>query len=67
MRTSTAALGQSDSRMFTLVVQGLGGPSQRTAERRLSVCFSQMQATLRLINQQGLAFFRSRRSGTPRG
>ncbi|NQV09777.1 MAG: ferredoxin-NADP reductase [Cyanobacteria bacterium] len=53
MRTSTAALGQSDSRMFTLVVQGLGGPSQRTAERRLSVCFSQMQATLRLINQQG--------------
>jgi ferredoxin--NADP+ reductase len=53
MRTSTAALRQSDARMFTLVVQGLRGPGERSAERRFSVCLSQMQATLQLINQQG--------------
>jgi ferredoxin--NADP+ reductase len=53
MRTSTAALRQSDARMFTLVVEGLQGPGERTAERRFMVPLSRMQATLRLINQQG--------------
>lgn len=53
MRTSTAALRQSDARMFTLVVEGLQGPGERAAERRFMVPLSRMQATLRLINQQG--------------
>ena len=53
MRTSTAALRQGDARMFTLVVEGLSGPSERSAVRRFSLCLAQMQATLRMINQQG--------------
>ncbi len=53
MRTSTAALRQSDARMFTLVVEGLQGPGERAAERCFMVPLSRMQATLRLINQQG--------------
>jgi ferredoxin--NADP+ reductase len=53
MRISTAALRQSDARMFTLVVQGLKAAGTRTAERCFSIPLSQMQATLRMINQQG--------------
>jgi len=53
MRTSTAALRQSDARMFTLVVQGLRAPGERSAERRFTLSLTQMQATLRMINQQG--------------
>ncbi len=53
MRISTAALRQSDGRMFTLVVEGLQTAATRSAERRFTVPLSQMQATLRLINQQG--------------
>ncbi|MCP9840288.1 ferredoxin-NADP reductase [Synechococcus sp. J7-Johnson] len=53
MRISTAAPRQSDARMFTLVVEGLKAAGTRTAERCLTIPFSQMQATLRMINQQG--------------
>jgi ferredoxin--NADP+ reductase len=53
MRISTAALRQSDARMFTLVVEGLKAAGTRTAERCFTIPFSQMQATLRMINQQG--------------
>lgn len=53
MRISTAALRQSDARMFTLVVAGLKAAGTRTAERCLTIPLSQMQATLRMINQQG--------------
>ena len=53
MRISTAALRQSDARMFTLVVQGLKAAGTRTAERCFSIPLSQMQTTLRMINQQG--------------
>jgi ferredoxin--NADP+ reductase len=53
MRISTAALSQTDARMFSLVVEGLQGAGTRSAERRFTIPLSQMQATLRLINQQG--------------
>ena len=53
MRISTAAPRQSDARMFTLVVEGLRVAGERAAERRFMVPLSRMQATLRLINQQG--------------
>jgi ferredoxin--NADP+ reductase len=53
MRISTAALRQSDARMFTLVVEGLRAAGTRSADRCFTIPLSQMQATLRLINQQG--------------
>jgi len=50
--------------MITLVVQGLGGPSQRTPSGRLSVCLSRCKP-LRLITEG--CFFSVRRSrGIPR-
>ncbi|MFO7628725.1 MAG: ferredoxin-NADP reductase, partial [Prochlorococcaceae cyanobacterium] len=53
MRVSTAAARQSDSRMFTLVVQGYGAGLQRQAERRFNVPFSRLQALMQTIALQG--------------
>ncbi len=53
MRVSTGRSAQSDSRMFTVVVEAMGIGLQRRAERRLLVPFSQLQSTVRTIALQG--------------
>lgn len=53
MRVSTAGSGDSRERMFTVVVLGLQSGRQRRAERRLTVGFSQLQATVRRITANG--------------
>jgi ferredoxin--NADP+ reductase len=53
MRVSTGRTAQSDSRMFTVVVEAMGIGRQRRAERRLMVPFSQLQSTIRTIALQG--------------
>lgn len=53
MRVSTGRTAQSDSRMFTVVVEAMGIGQQRRAERRLMVPFSQLQSTIRTIALQG--------------
>jgi ferredoxin--NADP+ reductase len=53
MRVSTAGSGDSKERMFTVVVLGLQSGRQRRAERRLTVGFSQLQATVRRITANG--------------
>jgi ferredoxin--NADP+ reductase len=53
MRVSTAGSGDSQERMFTVVVLGLQSGRQRRAERRFTVGFSQLQATVRRITASG--------------
>jgi ferredoxin--NADP+ reductase len=53
MRVSTGRSTQSDSRIFTVVVEGMGIGQQRRAERRLTVPFGQLQSTIRTIALQG--------------
>ena len=53
MHVSTGRANQSDSRMFTVVVEAFGLGLQRQAERRLLVSFSQLQSTVRTIALQG--------------
>ena len=53
MRVSTAGSGESQERMFTLVAVGLQAGRQRRAERRYTVPYSQLQATVRRITAGG--------------
>ena len=53
MRVSTAPARQSDSRMFSVVVQGYGAGSQRRSERQIKVAFSGLQALIRSIALMG--------------
>jgi ferredoxin--NADP+ reductase len=53
MRVSTGRSTQSDSRIFTVVVEAMGIGQQRRAERRLTVPFGQLQSTIRTIALQG--------------
>ena len=53
MRVSTGCAIQSDSRMFTVVVEGFGIGRQRQAERRFTVPFNQLQGLMQSIAQQG--------------
>jgi ferredoxin--NADP+ reductase len=53
MHVSTGRANQSDSRMFTVVVEAFGLGQQRQAERRLTVSFAQLQSTVRTIALQG--------------
>ncbi len=53
MRVSTGRTAQSDSRMFTVVVEAMGIGQQRRAERRLQVPFCQLQTTVRTVALQG--------------
>jgi ferredoxin--NADP+ reductase len=53
MRVSTATSSCSDSRVFTVVVQGYGAAQPRTAERSITVPFSRLQALMQSISQLG--------------
>jgi len=53
MRVSTGRASQSDSRMFTVVVESFGIGRQRRAERRLTVSFSQLQSLMQTIAANG--------------
>jgi ferredoxin--NADP+ reductase len=53
MRVATGRATQSDSRMFTVVVEGFGIGQQRQAERNFTVPFSQLQPTMQTIALQG--------------
>ncbi|QNG26363.1 phycobilisome linker polypeptide [Synechococcus sp. HK01-R] len=53
MRVSTAGSGDSQERMFTVMVLGLQSGRQRRAERRFTVGFSQLQATVQRITSSG--------------
>ncbi|QVL52117.1 MAG: ferredoxin-NADP reductase [Cyanobium sp. M30B3] len=53
MRVATGRTSQSDSRMFSVVVEGFGLGQQRQAEQRFTVPFSQLQQTMQTIAQQG--------------
>jgi len=53
MRVATGRTSQSDSRMFSVVVEGFGLGQQRQAERRFTVPFSQLQQTMQTIALQG--------------
>ena len=53
MRVSTGRSTQSDSRMFTVVVEAFGVGRQRQAERRFTVPFGQLQGLIQSIAQQG--------------
>jgi len=53
MRVATGRTNQSDSRMFSVVVEGFGIGQQRQAERRFTVPFSLLQQTMQTIALQG--------------
>ena len=53
MRVSTGSAIQSDSRMFTVVVESFGIGRQRQAERRITVPFEQLQSLMQTIARQG--------------
>jgi ferredoxin--NADP+ reductase len=53
MRVSTATSGRSDSRVFTVVVQGYGTALPRQAERTINVPFCRLQALMHSISQLG--------------
>ncbi|MFM8975197.1 MAG: phycobilisome linker polypeptide, partial [Vulcanococcus sp.] len=53
MRVSTATSSRSDSRMFTLVVQGYGSAQPRQAERTITVPFSGLQPLMQSISRLG--------------
>lgn len=49
MRVSTATSSRSDSRVFTVVVQGYGVGKQRQAAREINVSFNRLQALVQSI------------------
>ena len=53
MRVSTATSSCSDSRVFTVVVQGYGSAQPRNAERSISVSFGRLQSLMQSISQLG--------------
>jgi ferredoxin--NADP+ reductase len=53
MRVSTGRATQSDSRMFTVVVEAFGAGKQRQAERRFTVPLAQLQGLMQTIARQG--------------
>jgi ferredoxin--NADP+ reductase len=53
MRVSTATSSCSDSRVFTVVVQGYGLTQQRNAERTITVPFSRLQSLMQSITKMG--------------
>ncbi|MFM7454633.1 MAG: phycobilisome linker polypeptide [Cyanobium sp.] len=53
MRVSTTTSSRSDSRVFTVVVQGYGTALTRNAERTINVPFSRLQALMQSISQLG--------------
>jgi len=53
MRVSTGNVTTSDGRMFTVVVEALGVGRQRTAQRRFTVPFGQLQSLMQTIALQG--------------
>jgi len=53
MRVSTAPARQSDTRMFSLVVQGSGAGSQRRSQRQIKVPYTRLQALMRSITLMG--------------
>ncbi|MFN6346357.1 MAG: phycobilisome linker polypeptide [Cyanobium sp.] len=53
MRVSTATSSRSDSRVFTVVVQGYGTAMARNAERIITVPFSRLQTLMQSISQLG--------------
>ncbi|MBM5795453.1 MAG: ferredoxin-NADP reductase, partial [Cyanobacteria bacterium M_surface_7_m2_037] len=53
MRVSTATSSCSDSRVFTVVVQGYGLTQQRNAERSITVPFSRLQSLMQSISKLG--------------
>jgi len=53
MRVSTGRVTQSDSRMFTVVVEAFGAGKQRQAERRFTVPLAQLQGLMQTIARQG--------------
>ncbi|WP_398328473.1 phycobilisome linker polypeptide [Vulcanococcus sp.] len=53
MRVSTATSSCSDSRVFTVVVQGYGLTQQRNAERSITVPFSRLQTLMQSITKLG--------------
>ena len=53
MRVSTGRATQSDSRMFTVVVEAFGVGKQRQAERRFTVPLAQLQGLMQTIARQG--------------
>jgi ferredoxin--NADP+ reductase len=53
MRVATGRTSHSDSRMFSVVVEGYGIGQQRQAERCFTVPFSQLQRTMQTIASQG--------------
>ena len=53
MRVTIGASGASQSRMFTVLVQGYGAGPMRRAERPFTVPFSRLQSLMQTIAQQG--------------
>ena len=53
MRVSTATSSRSDSRVFTVVVQGYGTAQARNAERSSPVPFVRLQTVMQSISQLG--------------
>ena len=53
MRVSTATSSRSDSRMFSVVVQGYGSAQPRQAERTINVPFSGLQSLMQSISRLG--------------
>jgi len=53
MRLSTATSSRSDSRVFTVVVQGYGTAQARSAERNITVPFVRLQTLMQSISQLG--------------
>ena len=53
MRVSTATSSRSDSRVFTVVVQGYGTALARNAERSITVPFARLQTLMQSISQLG--------------
>jgi ferredoxin--NADP+ reductase len=53
MRVSTATSSRSDSRVFTVVVQGYGTAQARNAERTITVPFVRLQTLMQSISQLG--------------
>jgi len=53
MRVSTATSSRSDSRMFSVVVQGYGSAQPRQAERTIIVAFSGLQSLMQSISRLG--------------
>jgi ferredoxin--NADP+ reductase len=53
MRVSTGKATLSDGRMISVLVEGFGVGRQRTAQRRLTVPFTQLQSLMQTIALQG--------------